>query len=254
MVKSAPDDDEARKSPRQALKSRTTAGFRRLFEELSKPVQIQAREAHKHFVAKPSHPGLRFKRVHPALPVFSVRISRNYRAVGTQGAAGAIARSFALVAAVFVGAVAFAGERLDLSIHGVTLRTLKPAVHTALGKPLRTETGHDSEIGLGDFIDVTYPGLLVQLCRPEVGSPLPRTSDFHVWRIQATDARWEISPGLRVGMSRTALERVLGKPRSSKTNDGTTALTFSPFPFKALMWAKVKNGVVTEIGMAEDWT
>ena len=166
----------------------------------------------------------------------------------------AIGRRIVLVAAVFVGAAAFAGEHLDLSIHGVTLRTLKPAVQAALGKPSRTETGHDSEMGLGDFIDLTYPGLLVQLCKPEGDSPLPKTPDFHVWRIQVTDARWEISPGLRVGMSRAALERVLGKPRTSNTDGGITKLTFSPFPFKALMWANVRNGLVTEIGMAENWT
>lgn len=159
-----------------------------------------------------------------------------------------------LVAVLLVAAAAFAGERLDLSIRGVTLRTLKPAVQTALGTPSRTETGHESEMGLGDYIDLTYPGLLVQLCKPEGDSPLPKTPDFHVWRIQVTDPRWEISPGLRVGMSRAALEQVLGKPRSSKTDDGITSLTFSPFPFKALTWTKLKDGVVTEIGMAEDWT
>jgi hypothetical protein len=143
-----------------------------------------------------------------------------------------------IVAAVFVAAAAFAGEHLDLSIHGVTLGTLKPAVHTALGKPLRTETGHDDEMGMGDVIDWTYPGLLVQLSKPDGLLLVPRVPEYHVWRIEVTDARWEISPGLRVGMSRA---------------DGITALTFSPFPFDALMWAKVRNGVVTEIGMVETW-
>jgi hypothetical protein len=108
-------------------------------------------------------------------------------------------------------------------------------------------------MGMGDVIDWTYPGLLVQLSKPDGLLLVPRVPEYHVWRIEVTDARWEISPGLRVGMSRAALERVLGKPRSSKTNDGITALTFSPFPFDALMWAKVRNGVVTEIGMVETW-
>jgi hypothetical protein len=165
---------------------------------------------------------------------------------------GSFGRRIVLVA-VFVAAAAFAGERLDLSIHGVTLGTLKPAVHTALGKPLRTETGHDAEMGMGDLVDLTYPGLLVPLSKPDGLLLVPRVPEFHVWRSEVTDARWEISPGLRVGMSRAALERVLGKPQSSKANDDITALTFSPFPFDALMWAKVRNGVVTEIGMVETW-
>src|SRR5215472_10732614 len=159
-------------------------------------------------------------------------------------------RKIVLLTAVLIGTTASAGEHLDLSIHGVTLRTLKPAVQKALGKPLRTETGRDSEFEMGDLIDYTYPGLLVQLCKPEGKgtSSLPKLADFHVWRIQVTEARWEISPGLRVGMSRAALERTLGKPRSSRTDDGVTSLTFSPFPFKALLWAKVKNSAVSEIG------
>jgi len=65
------------------LKSRTTAGFRRLFAGLPKPVQDHAREAYRRFLANPSHPGLRFKRVHPSLPIYSARVSGGYRAVGT---------------------------------------------------------------------------------------------------------------------------------------------------------------------------
>ena len=178
------------------------------------------------------------------------RTSRRPRAAADLTSFG---RRIAVVAAVLVVSVAFAGEHLDLSIHGVTLGTLKPAVLTALGKPSRTETGHDAEMGMGDVVDLTYPGLLVQLCKPDGLLLVPRVPEFHVWRIQVTEARWEISPGLRVGMSRAALERILGKPQSSKTDDGITALTFSPFPFDALMWVKVRNGVVTEIGMVEDW-
>ncbi len=173
---------------------------------------------------------------------------------GAAADAGSFRRGIVLMAAVFIGAVAFAGEHLDLSIRGVTLRTLKPAVEAALGKPSRTETGHDSEMEMGDLVDLTYPGLLVQLCKPEGDSRLPKTPDFHVWRIEVTDTRWEISPGLRVGMSRAALERTLGKPRSARTVDGVTTVTFSPFSFDALMWARVRDGVVTEIGMAENWT
>lgn len=64
------------------MKSRTSAGFRRLFSELPKPVQDHAREAYGRFLANPSHPGLRFKRVHPTLPIYSARVGGGYRAVG----------------------------------------------------------------------------------------------------------------------------------------------------------------------------
>ncbi len=68
------------------MKSRATAGFRRLFAELPKPVQVHAREAYRRFLANPSRPGLRFKKVHPTLPIYSARVSGGYRAVGTLSA------------------------------------------------------------------------------------------------------------------------------------------------------------------------
>jgi hypothetical protein len=64
------------------VKSRTTSGFRQLFALLPREVQAQARKAYRQFIDNPSYPSLKFKNVHPALPIYSVRISRNYRAVG----------------------------------------------------------------------------------------------------------------------------------------------------------------------------
>lgn len=64
------------------MKSRTTAQFRKLFADLPQQVQHQARAAYRQFQQDPSYPSLRFKKVHPDLPIFSARISKNYRAVG----------------------------------------------------------------------------------------------------------------------------------------------------------------------------
>lgn len=64
------------------MKSRTTAQFRKLFSDLPKPVQKQARAAYRQFKDNPSYPSLRFKKVHPELPIYSARINKNYRAVG----------------------------------------------------------------------------------------------------------------------------------------------------------------------------
>lgn len=64
------------------MKSRTTAQFRQLFANLPEQVQEQTRAAYHQFQEDPSYPSLRFKKVHPELPIYSVRISKNYRAVG----------------------------------------------------------------------------------------------------------------------------------------------------------------------------
>jgi mRNA-degrading endonuclease RelE of RelBE toxin-antitoxin system len=64
------------------VKSRTTTEFRKLFANLPKQVQEQARAAYRQFKEDPSYPSLRFKKVHPVLPIYSARISKSYRAIG----------------------------------------------------------------------------------------------------------------------------------------------------------------------------
>jgi mRNA-degrading endonuclease RelE of RelBE toxin-antitoxin system len=65
------------------VNSRTTARFRQAFSKLPQPIQRQAREAYRKFKQNPAHPSLRFKKVHSELPIYSVRISSGYRAVGS---------------------------------------------------------------------------------------------------------------------------------------------------------------------------
>ena len=64
------------------MKSLTTTEFRKLFANLPKQVQEQTRAAYRQFKKDPSYPSLRFKKVHPELPIYSARISKSYRAVG----------------------------------------------------------------------------------------------------------------------------------------------------------------------------
>ena len=63
------------------MKSHTTRRFRRALEALPQQVRQQAREAYELFRADPRHPSLQLKKVHPKLPIYSARISRDYRAV-----------------------------------------------------------------------------------------------------------------------------------------------------------------------------
>ncbi len=64
------------------MKSRTTIEFRKLFADLPEQVRDQTRAAYRQFKQNPSHPSLRFKKVHSELPIYSARINQNYRAVG----------------------------------------------------------------------------------------------------------------------------------------------------------------------------
>jgi hypothetical protein len=64
------------------MKSYTTREFRRLFASLPRHVQRQARQAYRLFRQDTGHPGLHFKRVHLAPPIYSARVGIGYRAVG----------------------------------------------------------------------------------------------------------------------------------------------------------------------------
>jgi len=66
------------------MNSCTTERFRTCLGRLPQEIQRQAREAYTRFAEDPSHPSLRFKRVHPTEPVYSVRISLDYRALGVR--------------------------------------------------------------------------------------------------------------------------------------------------------------------------
>ena len=64
------------------MTSRTTRKFRQALEKLPQDIQLQAKEAYRLFRDNPRHPSLSFKKVHSQRPIFSVRISLKYRAVG----------------------------------------------------------------------------------------------------------------------------------------------------------------------------
>ncbi|MFP4548822.1 MAG: hypothetical protein ACLFQM_11880 [Fidelibacterota bacterium] len=64
------------------MKSKTTNKFWKCYRELPAGIKKQAKETYSTFQNNPDYPGLNFKKVHNKLPIFSVRISRDYRALG----------------------------------------------------------------------------------------------------------------------------------------------------------------------------
>jgi hypothetical protein len=64
--------------------SRTTARFRAAFERLPESVRRRARISYALFRRDPQYPSLRFKQVHAARPIYSVRIGLGYRALGVR--------------------------------------------------------------------------------------------------------------------------------------------------------------------------
>ena len=64
------------------MNSPTTRRFREAFKALPEHVQRRAREAYRLFRLDPHHPSLRWKRISPTHPIYSVRIGIDYRALG----------------------------------------------------------------------------------------------------------------------------------------------------------------------------
>jgi hypothetical protein len=64
------------------VKSKTINRFWRCYAQLPKVIQKQAKEVYRLFMVNPFHPRLHFKKIHSSRPIFSVRITKDYRAVG----------------------------------------------------------------------------------------------------------------------------------------------------------------------------
>lgn len=64
------------------MRSHTTAAFRALLVAAPPAIQAKAQIAYSIWAENPSHPSLRYKKVHDTLPIYSVRIDRDWRAVG----------------------------------------------------------------------------------------------------------------------------------------------------------------------------
>ncbi len=62
--------------------SKTIDRYWRCYSALPFEIRKQAKETYKLFNNNPYHPSLHFKRVHSQRPIFSVRITKEYRALG----------------------------------------------------------------------------------------------------------------------------------------------------------------------------
>lgn len=65
------------------MQSHTTAAFRALLAAAPPTIQAKAQAAYRLWAQNPAHPSLRYKKVHGTMPIYSVRIDRDWRAVGT---------------------------------------------------------------------------------------------------------------------------------------------------------------------------
>jgi hypothetical protein len=64
------------------MKSATLPSFWSQYRQLSEPVRTSARKAYRLWAENPFHPSLHFKCINSKEEIWSLRITRSYRAVG----------------------------------------------------------------------------------------------------------------------------------------------------------------------------
>jgi len=64
------------------MKSKASTKFWKFYYRLPLDLQKQARKSYQLWKVNPYHPGLHFKKVSDNEPIYSVRVSDNYRALG----------------------------------------------------------------------------------------------------------------------------------------------------------------------------
>ncbi|MDI6793991.1 MAG: hypothetical protein QME81_14195 [bacterium] len=64
------------------MKSQATPKFWKFYKRLSRSVQRGARKAYQIWKVNPNHPSLYFKRVDDEEPIYSARVSDDYRVLG----------------------------------------------------------------------------------------------------------------------------------------------------------------------------
>jgi len=66
------------------VRSQTTPAFRKALAALPAEIRERARKAFELFSEDPSHPSLQFKKVYTERPIYSARITRDYRALAVR--------------------------------------------------------------------------------------------------------------------------------------------------------------------------
>ena len=62
--------------------SKATRKFWKLYKDLPTNLRVQAKATYKQFQKDPYYPSLHFKQVHSTKPIYSARISLDYRVIG----------------------------------------------------------------------------------------------------------------------------------------------------------------------------
>jgi hypothetical protein len=64
------------------MNSVTTERFRKAYAKLPEHIQEQAKKTYRNWKKDLNYPGIQFKQIHKTEPIYSIRITLSYRAIG----------------------------------------------------------------------------------------------------------------------------------------------------------------------------
>lgn len=152
-----------------------------------------------------------------------------------------------------------AGEEVQVPVNkkdppfryqGIGLGSTLAEVRKTLGKPLKEEPGpYEDSLGMGKILDLTYPGLKLELCQPD------GHADYYVWSFEVSGADWVVVPGIRPGMTREEVLKLFGEPQWERDDPGGETTVIYPFLERDGWYSvTVREGKVVAFGAAEDWS
>ena len=141
-----------------------------------------------------------------------------------------------------------------LAVNGITIGSLRSAVVKRLGTPMAVKTGFDDVMSTGEWEELSYPGLVVHVIRPEPGVLRDPPNEPYVSSVVITDRSWRTVSGLRVGDSLAEVRRVLGAPERVETAEDPPYWYYATRGFDGRVVITFRDDVVIEIRIEEDWT
>lgn len=136
-----------------------------------------------------------------------------------------------------------------MAVNGVTVGSSRSTVLARLGTPLAVETGYDDIMDMGGWEKLTYPGLVVEVIRPEP----ERRHEFFVARVVITERSWRTASGLRVGDPSAVVRQLLGVPERVGSEE-EPYWYYATAEFDGGVVVTFREDEVIEIRIDEDWT
>ena len=120
---------------------------------------------------------------------------------------------------------------------------------------MTTNRGRDDVMGVGEWEELHYPGLLVMVILPEEGMLATQPVEPYVSGITISTPNWSTPSGLQVGSTLAEVRLALGSPVADEPDEqGRRIYRYETARFDGRVVFTFVDDRVVEIAIEEDWT